>query len=381
MSFLQNMSKKKKIATITISIIIIALIIFRLLLPTIVKNYLNKTLAHMGEYSGHVDDVDIRLIRGAYVINDFIINKTTGKVPVPFLVAPKIDLSVEWAALFKGSVKAKVIFDDPELTFVSGPTKETSQTGAGTDWTKPLHKLLPIDINKLQIHNGKIKYNDFHVNPKVDIYINRLELVATNLSNIEDKEKPLPSELIISGSSIGGGNLSLKGHMNVLKQVPDADINMEFTNIDLVALNDFARAYGKFDFERGKLSIYSEMAVKNDNVTGYIKPVLEHVDVLNWSKDGPTLMQKLWQAAIGTTFEIFKNHPKDRFATKIPVDGKLDKKIDTDVFTTVIRVVRNAFIEAYKKTLDNSVSFNNNGEEKEKKFLFLKTKEKKKKDE
>ena len=377
MSFFKNLSKKKKILTITLTVIIVGLIVFRLLLPTIVKNYLNKALADMGEYSGHVNDVDIWLIRGAYVIKGLEINKTSGKVPVPFLIAPAIDLSVEWKALFKGAVKAKVIFDDPELTFVAGPTKETSQTGAGTDWTEPLDKLLPIDINKFQIHNGKIKYNDFHASPKVDIFINRLELQATNLSNIEDKEKSLPSELIVSGSSIGGGNLILKGHMNVLKQVPDADINMEFTNINLPALNDFAKAYGKFDFEKGKLSIYSEMSVKDANVSGYVKPVLEDVDVLNWDEDGPTFMQQLWEAAIGTTFAVFKNHPRDRFATKIPVEGKLDQKIDTDVFTTVVRVVKNAFIEAYKKSLDNSVTYSNNEEEKEKKFLFFKVKEKK----
>ena len=376
MSFYQRMSKTKKIITITLTFIIVVLIIFRLLLPTIVENYLNKTLADMGEYTGHVEDVDIWLIRGAYVINGLEINKTTGKVPVPFLKAPAIDLSVEWKALFKGAVKAKVVFFEPELNFVSGPTKETSQTGAGTDWTEPLHKLLPIDINKFQIHNGKIKYNDFHASPKVDIFINKLELLATNLSNIEDKGKSLPSELTISGSSIGGGNLSLKGHINVLKQVPDADINMEFTNINLTALNNFTKAYGKFDFEKGKLSVFSEMSVKNGNVDGYVKPVLENVSVLNWSKDGPTLMQKLWQAAIGATFEIFKNHPKDRFATKIPIEGKLNQKIETDVFTTIVRVVKNAFIEAYQKTLDGTVTFDNNGEEKENKFLFFKVKEK-----
>ena len=376
MAFLQNMSKKKKIVTITLSVIIVALIIFRLLLPTIVKNYLNKTLADMGEYSGHVEDVDIWLIRGAYVINGLEINKTTGKVPVPFLVAPKIDLAVEWKALFKGAVKAKVAFFDPVLTFVAGPTKETSQTGADGDWTEALDKLLPIEINRFEIHNGKIKYNDFHASPKVDIFVNQFELLLTNITNVEDKEKALPSDLTVSGSSIGGGNLSILGQVNLLKQVPDADINMKFTDIQLKALNDFAKAYGKFDFEKGKLSIFSEMSVKNSNVQGYVKPVLEDVDVLDWDQDGPTFLQKVWQAAIGTTFAVFKNHRKDRFATKVPIEGKLDDKIDTDIFTTVVRVVKNAFIEAYQKTIDDSVSFNNNGEVKEKKFLFFKVKEK-----
>ena len=51
--------------------------------------------------------------------------------------------------------------------------------------------------------------------------------------------------------------------------------------------------------------------------------------------------------------------------------------IATDVFTAVVRIVKNAFIEAYQKTIDDSVSFNKNDEEKEKKFLFIKVKEKK----
>ena len=368
--------KITKAHAIVLTGIVAALIIFRLMLPYIVKTYLNKELADMGSYRGHVEDVDIWLIRGAYVINDFKIEKTGGKVPVPFLIAPKIDLSIEWKALLKGSVKAKVIFKEPVLTFVAGPTKETSQTGAGTNWTKPLHKLLPIDINKLEIHNGKIKYNDFHSTPKVDMYINHLELIATNLSNVENKEQPLPSDLTISGISIGDGNLSINGKINALKEVPDAYINIEFTNINLAGINDFATAYGKFNFENGKMDVFSEMTLKNNGqVDGYVKPILTKVEISNWKEDG-NLMQKLWQASIGVTFEVFKNYPKDQFATKIPIEGNIDQKIDTELFPTLFGVLRNAFVEAYKKSIDNSVSFSGKDEsdDKKKKFLLFKIK-------
>ena len=367
-----------KVHFIVLASIIILLIAVRIALPYIVKNYLNKELADMGTYTGHIEDIDIHLIRGAYVINELGIYKKGGAVPVPFLIAPKIDLAVEWGALLHGAVKARVIFKQPVLTFVAGPTKETSQTGAGTDWTKPLHKLLPIDINKLQIQDGKIKYNDFHSTPKVDMYIDHLELIATNLSNVENKDQPLPSDLTINGTSIGGGNLNLTGKMNVLKEVPDADINMKFINIDLVGINNLATAYGKFDFERGKMDVFSEMTLKNNGqVDGYVKPILMKVKILNWKDDG-NLMQTLWQAAVGLTFEAFKNHPKDQFATKIPIKGNIDQKIDTDIFTTIIRVLRNGFIEAYKKSLDNSVSFSggDKDEDKDKKFLFIKVKDK-----
>jgi hypothetical protein len=374
MNFFKKISK---IHFIVFASIVIILIVLRLALPFIVKNYLNKELAEMGSYKGHIEDVDIALIRGAYVIKGLKIDKSSGEIPVPFLIAPKIDLSIEWAALLKGSVKAKVIFKKPVLTFVSGPTKETSQTGVGTDWTKPLHKLLPIDINKLEIHDGKIKYKDFHSTPKVNMYINQVELVATNLSNVENKEQVLPSDVTMSGTSIGEGKLSITGKINVLKEVPDADMNMELINVNLVSVNDLVRAYGKFDFKKGTMDVFSEMTLKNNgNVDGYVKPILMKVEIFDWKEDG-NLVQTLWQAAMGTTFAIFKNFPKEQFATKIPVKGNIDQKIEPELFPAFLGVLKNAFVEAYKKSLDNSVSFTENTDEKKKTLLFFNKKKEK----
>ncbi len=351
--------------------IVAALIIFRLMLPTIVKNYVNKVLADLKGYHGHVEDIDIWLIRGAYVIKDMKIDKTGGKVPVPFVYAKSIDLSVEWRALLDGGIRAKVIFDQPLLNFVAGPTKETTQTGVETDWTESLKKLLPIDINRFEIHEGKVKYSDFYASPKVDIFINKLELVATNLSNLVDEDEKLPSDVTVSGSSIGGGKLSIVGKMNVLKKMPDVSIDFKFNDINLVALNDFATAYGKFDFEKGTLSILSELTLYDGKLEGYVKPIIEKVDVLDWQDDG-NFVQTLWQAAIGATFQIFKNHPKDRFATKIPIQGDLNEKVQINVIISAVRVLRNGFVEAYKKTLDTSASFSEDDKkEKKKKFLIF----------
>ncbi len=49
--------------------ILLALFIFRLFLPAIVKKYVNKALNNIPGYYGWVDDIDISLYRGAYVIN------------------------------------------------------------------------------------------------------------------------------------------------------------------------------------------------------------------------------------------------------------------------------------------------------------------------
>src|SRR5262245_37845085 len=77
--------------------VILVLIIFRLILPYIVLRYVNKVLSEMDQYYGHVEDIDLHLYRGAYVIKDMKIVKVekSMKDTFPFFKTPKIDLSVQ----------------------------------------------------------------------------------------------------------------------------------------------------------------------------------------------------------------------------------------------------------------------------------------------
>ncbi|HAJ81870.1 MAG TPA: hypothetical protein DCO64_05460, partial [Zunongwangia profunda] len=68
----RHLKKKRYIAPV---IILGALIVFRLFLPLIVKNYVNKTLNNIPGYHGHVEDIDIALWRGAYTIDSLVLIK------------------------------------------------------------------------------------------------------------------------------------------------------------------------------------------------------------------------------------------------------------------------------------------------------------------
>ncbi|MDF2455912.1 MAG: hypothetical protein K0R51_1905 [Cytophagaceae bacterium] len=347
---------KRNWGKITLLSIVVLLVIARLMLPYFVTKYVNKVLADLDGYTGKIDDVDIALIRGAYVIQGLQIDKTGGNVPVPFVKCEAIDLSVEWRALLHMQVKAEVELEKLVLNFVSGPTKETSQSGKEADWTEALDKLLPIQVNRFAINNGTITYKDFHTDPKANLFLNDLQVVATNLSNIVDKQKALPSSLYVSASSIGNGNLLITGALNVLKKIPDADLNVKFTDVDLTSLNAFTKAYAKFDFEKGQMSLFSEMALADGKIDGYVKPILNKVKVLNWSEEEEPALNKLWQGVIGVTEDVFKNHKKDQFATKVEIHGDLNKT-ETDVWDAVINILRNGFIEAFQKKLDESVDY------------------------
>ena len=116
----------------TIIAILLILIAVRIALPYIVKDYVNKTLSEIPGYKGEVGDIDISLWRGAYEIQMVSLVKTDGKVPVPFFSADEIDLSVQWGALFEGSIVGEIVLANPKINFVACPTKEQSQNNIDT---------------------------------------------------------------------------------------------------------------------------------------------------------------------------------------------------------------------------------------------------------
>lgn len=228
-----------------------------------------------------------------------------------------------------------------------------------------VNKTLPLKINRFEIIDGKIAYKDFSTTPQVDIFIDSLQLVATNLSNVKDKSKELPSTLKAAGNSLGGGNLNVDMKMNFLKQVPDFDLDLSFENVDLTALNDFVKAYTNTDVEQGSFSLYTEMAAENGELVGYVKPVIENLKVLDWKKEEGNFLQKTWEAVVAVVTEIFENQKKDQLATRTPISGDLNN-LDAGIWSTVWNVFKNAFIEALSKRVEGTIDFTSD-KEKEKK--------------
>jgi hypothetical protein len=347
---------------IILASIIVLVIVARLMLPHFVTRYVNKVLAYIDGYEGSISDVDIHLLRGAYVIHDLQLFKINGHEKVPFIDVPAIDLSVEWQALFKGSIVGEIIFERPKLNFIGGDGKETkkpgndTQTGKDVDWTKPIKELMPLQINRLEINHGTVAFYDFTTKPKVDVRLDSLYVLATNLNNADNEKERLPSSVIASATSVGGGKLHLNMDINVMKETPDMDLNLKFEKINMPALNDFFKAYSKVDIERGIFNLYTELAINNGKITGYVKPVAQNIKVVDWEKDKKNPINLIWQSIVGVVAEFFENQEENQFATKVPLQGNLDN-VESGVWPTVWNVFRNAFVQAFERNTDNTIKF------------------------
>ncbi|GAB3542182.1 DUF748 domain-containing protein [Spirosoma fluminis] len=339
-------------------VLVVLLVVARLLLPYFVLKYVNKTLADMGEYTGHVEDIDIQLIRGAYQIDELRIRKVNGKIKEPFLYMPKTDLSVEWKSLFKGKLVSEVEAYEPELNFAFSNDEASSQTGAEVDWTAYLKKLLPISINRFAVINGKIDLTSLVTSPRADLSLQNFNAELRNIRNVDDANKKLPSPVIATADAPGyGGKLDFSANMNLLKVMPDFDYNMKFTDVQLVKINNLAREYANVDFERGTVSVFSEMAMYDSRFNGYIKPLTKDMKIFKLNEhEGRSVGKFFTELLAQAGSSILTNPRKDQVATRVPISGTVEN-VETAVWPTVFGLLRNAYIEAFKGEIDNNITF------------------------
>ncbi len=327
----------------------------RALLPWAVRDYVNRTLHRNPLYSGKIGPVHVRLLRGAYSIDDVRISKTTGDIPVPFFAARHVDFAVQWPALMHRKVVARVRMDQPQLNFVDASSGADSQTGAGGNWSQTIKALFPFRINRLVVRNGSIHFRAFNTGKPLDVYLSDLDAAIDNLGNIQDEMKPLVATVRASALAMNQARFQLDMTLDPFAYEPTFHLAARLLGLDVTKLNDVALTYGKFDFKRGYFDLVIEADSKAGQLSGYIKPLFRNLKVFSLSQDikEDNVLQFFWQALIGATTTIFKNQPRDQFGTLIPFTSTTATGTSTDILATIGNLLRNAFIRAYLPRLQS----------------------------
>ena len=332
-------------------VVVAAVVVVHLYLAIWVRDYVNRKLSEIPGYRAHVAAVTLHLWRGAYQIHNIEIVKTSGKVPVPFYSAPLVDLSVEWKALWDRAFVGEIDMYRAKLNFVNGPTKAQRQAAVDEPWAQKIKQLFPIKINRFAVHDGELHYRDFNKEPKVDVVVDRVQMVGTNLTNSKKLSKSLIAEIQISGRPLRSGDLRTRLDLDPYARKPTFAVKLEMSEIPLVKLNDFAKAYGGFTFENGTFKMATEMTAKNGAFNGYVEPVFDHMSIFNPAHDSENPISFIWQAILGGVTEIVRNYSKDRFGTRVPYSGTFDNPTP-EVLTTIFNVFRNAFVKAFEGKLE-----------------------------
>lgn len=344
---------------ITIAVIAVALIAGRIALPHVVKKQVNERLQGIPGYTGHVTDIGISLLRGAYTLEDVAIYKVTGQVREPFVAAQHIDFSVAWRELFHGKVVSDIVVENGRITVVAADTEAESQKDIDRRWQDVIKDLFPLDITHFELKNGMVRYQDKRKAPEVDLFVKNMHVIATGLRNRPDESgEEFPADITVEGDSLGGGKLRLAISAEPLAAQPHFHLSAKIEGVNLPDLNESLKAYANVDVSRGTFQLAAEMAGKDGGFQGYVKPFFEDLDFNNLEDKKKGVLTRIWENVVQGLAWLVKNKARDQVGTRIPFQGRFGDP-QVGLWATITNLFRHGFIRAFNPTVEGSVQAQN----------------------
>jgi hypothetical protein len=348
------MTRKRKILIAVLAFALL-LIAGRIAMPYAVEDFVNARLGSLDAYRGHVGDIDIHLWRGAYSIDAIEIVKIGAARPVPFFRADRLDLSVEWRSLFRGSVVAEAVFLGPELNLVHAKAEKQSQLGSEENWNARLEELFPFRFNTIKVRAGTVRFLAPGISTKDAITARNVNGAVSNLTNVLDSGKPTFADFSITADVLKGAPAVVNGSVNAFAAEPTFDVNMEVKQVQLPEVNPWLREFIKADAEAGKFELYLELAASDGRFAGYAKPILQDVDLYRSNEEEQSALKRVWEGFLDFAANALENPDADQVAARIPFSGTIENP-QTSLFATIASVLRNAFISAFARSLEGSIT-------------------------
>jgi hypothetical protein len=348
------MRRRNKIL-LTLAILAVLLVAARVALPYVVKDFVNRGLMALESYDGHVQDVDLALWRGAYRLDGVRIVKTGSKQPEAFFDGERIELSIEWKSLLKGRIVSECELWRPRINLVRADTEAQSQLGVGVNWADQLEKLSPFRFNTIRMHDGTATFRAPGIATKDALTATRINGEITNMTNVVESGKPTFAGFQGTAVVLGTGSAAIGGSANPLAATPTFDLNLTVKGVELPKVNPWLREYIKADAESGDFELYTELAAADGKFRGYAKPIMRNVNIYSSEEPEDNPFKRLWEGLVDFAAEILEDQDTEQVAARIPFSGTI-KNPKAGILETIVSVMRNAFVSAFARSLEGSVS-------------------------
>jgi hypothetical protein len=336
-----------------ISVIVIFIGIVWISLEPIVLRYLNNKINNIEGYRGSIEDVDIHLLTGKVRVQGLVLETVKDGFTRPFLLLPDTWAAIQWKSLFKGRLVAQLETDNPILNFEIEPSKDNN-LNPDVNWVEVVQDIGVLDLNKLTINNGRISYLDRSSKEVVELNLEHINVKALNLSTVENKKKLLPSQISIDAISDGHGKFQIEANANLLKQLPDLDVEFSLKDLELSGYNDAFQEYAKLDVEAGTFELYSEFILKDSLLNGYVKPIIRNLQFFSFKEKQENIISGIWQGAAEILKRAVENDEEKQVASKIPIKGKITN-LNKDILKSILSLLKNAFIEPLNREIEKTI--------------------------
>jgi hypothetical protein len=213
---------------------------------------------------------------------------------------------------------------------------------------------LLVRLDQFHVTNSNLGLVNRTKDPPFRLFVSDADLAVTNLSNqfVEG-----PARATLTGRFMGSGRARASGSYRPEKVGPDLDLEVRVDGVQMAAMNDVWRAYGKFDVVGGIMTVYSQVRIKNGQISGYVKPLFKDVNVYDPKQDAKKpFFKKLYEGLVEGLGDLFENRREDRVATVAKFSGPVGDP-NSSVWQILGKTLENAFIRAILPGFEQEIEF------------------------
>ena len=203
---------------------------------------------------------------------------------------------------------------------------------------------MELRVNRVDVTKSTFVLVNRAASPEYRLELTDAELTVENLSNQRIEGAAVAR---LKGRFMGGEAHASLG-VRPRKGGYDMDLSARVENADMARMNNFVHDYGGFNVAAGEMSVFTELKVENDAVTGYVKPLFRDVKVgvpEGEPEPAKSFGQRLYQGAVGLAAKVLKNRPRKEVATVVTITGRADQPVYS-MWSAVGHLLQNAFIKA-----------------------------------
>jgi len=223
--------------------------------------------------------------------------------------------------------------------------KEVRRAKKVAETAKEAHQdpTVVVKVEHAKIARSEVGFVNEATNPDYRVFMGDMDIDLDNLSNRLEEGTGVVQ---MTGKFMGSGRTEFKGTFRPEKPRPDFHLNVKIVKTNVESFNNVLRAYGDMDTHRGMFAFFSQLAVKDNQIHGYVKPLLKDVEVYDpeQDKDKP-LTKKMYEAVVGGVLGLLENKPRNEAATVTNLSGPVENP-HANTWQVVGNLVQNAFFKA-----------------------------------
>lgn len=314
------------------AVLVAALILLRLLLPSLVLRRVNEALARLDRHEGRVEKVGLSFLSGRITVRGVDVRqKGTGlRIEVPVVTA-----TFSYGALLRRRLVADVAADRAILHLVAHKPVKGRKRRVGQALDKMLHDFGALRVERFRLSDGTVLISPEDDPKTVMLRVEDLDVAVDGLHDSERLKGTL-------NAAVADGTFTVALSGDPRSEKPAFTVTAEAAGWRVSKLGAWLHWRWKTDVERGVFDMRAEAEAADGGYAGTVIPEFDRVE--SSPAKGAGIVGRVKQAVVKA---VIKRNEARAEPEKVRFDGKFDNP-DTGFFEAATFVVRKSLAAAVK---------------------------------